>query len=41
MALYTEQTAEDFSADDDYAEWRWYDEAVQRIEAQLAALEAN
>jgi hypothetical protein len=38
---YEQEGAEDFSADDDYAEWRWYDEAVQRIEAQLAALEAN
>ena len=38
---YEQEGAEDFSADDDYAEWRWYDEAVQRIETQLTTLETH
>lgn len=38
---YEQAGMEEFAADDDYVAWRWYDEAVQRIEAQLAALESN
>jgi hypothetical protein len=29
---------EDFAADDDYVQWQWLADAVEAIDAQLAAL---
>jgi hypothetical protein len=37
-ARYTAQGSEDFEADDDYLQWRWYADAVETVNAQLAAL---
>jgi hypothetical protein len=37
-ARYTAQSSEDFEADDDYLQWRWYADAVETVNAQLAAL---
>jgi hypothetical protein len=35
---YTAQGSEDFEADDDYLQWQWYADAVEAINAQLAAI---
>ncbi len=35
---YIAQGSEDFEADDDYLQWRWYADAVETVNAQLAAL---
>ncbi len=35
---YTAQGSEDFAADDDYLQWQWYADAVETINAQLAAI---
>jgi hypothetical protein len=35
---YEAQNTEDFEADDDYLQWRWYLEALETVEAQLAAI---
>jgi hypothetical protein len=35
---YEAQDIEDFEVDDDYLEWRWYLEALETVEAQLAAI---
>jgi len=35
---YTAQGSEDFAADDDYLQWQWYADAVETVNAQLAAL---
>jgi hypothetical protein len=35
---YTAQGSEDFAADDDYLQWQWYADAVEIVNAQLAAL---
>ncbi|MGA9347465.1 MAG: hypothetical protein WBW48_01510 [Anaerolineae bacterium] len=35
---YTAQGSEDFEADDDYLQWQWYADAVETINAQLAAI---
>ena len=37
-ARYTAQGSEDFAADDDYLHWQWYADAVETVNAQLAAL---
>jgi hypothetical protein len=37
-ARYTAQGSEDFEADDDYLQWQWYADAVETINAQLAAI---
>jgi len=37
-ARYTVQGSEDFAADDDYLQWQWYADAVESINAQLAAI---
>lgn len=37
-ARYTAQGSEDFTADDDYLQWRWYADAIETVNAQLAAL---
>ncbi len=37
-ARYTAQGNEDFAADDDYLQWQWYTDAVEMINAQLAAI---
>jgi hypothetical protein len=34
----TAQGSEDFAADDDYLQWQWYADAVETVNAQLAAL---
>lgn len=39
-ARYTTQGAEDFESDDAYLEWQWYADAVETINAQLAAIAA-
>jgi hypothetical protein len=31
---------EDFTADDDYAQWQWYTDAVNAIDSQLEVLAA-
>lgn len=36
--LYERQGHEDFAADDAYLEWKWYAEAVEAVQAQLAIL---
>lgn len=38
---YEEQGQEDFAADDDYLDWRWYTDAVRAVERQLSALEVR
>jgi hypothetical protein len=35
---YTAQGSEDFEVDDDYLQWQWYADAVEAINAQLAAI---
>lgn len=35
---YTAQGSEDFEADDDYLQWQWYADAIETVNAQLAAL---
>ncbi|HID63284.1 MAG TPA: hypothetical protein EYP49_11175 [Anaerolineae bacterium] len=37
-ACYTAPGSEDFAADDDYLQWQWYADAVETVNAQLAAL---
>lgn len=37
-ARYTAQGSEDFEADDDYLQWQWYADAVETVNAQLAAI---
>ena len=37
-ARYTAHGSEDFAADDDYLQWQWYADAVETVNAQLAAL---
>jgi hypothetical protein len=37
-ARYTVHGSEDFAADDDYLQWQWYADAVETVNAQLAAL---
>ncbi|MBX3001242.1 MAG: hypothetical protein KF893_22165 [Caldilineaceae bacterium] len=37
-ARYEAQDTEDFEADDDYLQWRWYLDAIEIVEAQLAAI---
>jgi len=35
---YTAQGSEDFETDDDYLQWQWYADAVETVNAQLAAV---
>jgi hypothetical protein len=35
---YEAQDIEDFEVDDDYLQWRWYLDALEAAEAQLAAI---
>ncbi len=35
---YTAQGSEDFEADDDYLQWQWYTDAIETVNAQLAAI---
>lgn len=35
---YTAQGSEDFEADDDYLQWQWYADAIETVNAQLAAI---
>ena len=37
-ARYTAHGSEDFAADDDYLQWQWYADAIETVNAQLAAL---
>jgi len=37
-ACYTAHGSEDFEADDDYLQWQWYADAVEIINAKLAAI---
>jgi len=37
-ARYTAQGSEDFEADDDYLQWQWYADAIEAVNAQLAAI---
>lgn len=37
-AQYAEEGQEDFDSDDDYLEWRWYSDAITRVQSQLAAV---
>ena len=37
-ARYIAHGSEDFEADDDYLQWQWYADAVETVNAQLAAL---
>jgi hypothetical protein len=37
-ARYTAQGSEDSAADDDYLQWQWYADAIETVNAQLAAL---
>jgi len=35
---YMAQGSEDFEADDDYLQWQWYADAIETVNAQLAAI---
>ena len=35
---YEVEGAENFDADDDYLQWQWYTNAIETVEAQLAAI---
>jgi hypothetical protein len=35
---YEEHHVEDFEVDDDYLQWQWYKDAIEIVEAQLAAI---
>jgi len=35
---YTAQGSENFAADDDYLQWQWYADAIEMVNAQLAAI---
>jgi len=37
-ARYKAQGSEDFAADDDYLQWKWYADAIEMVNAQLAAV---
>ncbi|MBC8265273.1 MAG: hypothetical protein H8E47_14265 [Anaerolineales bacterium] len=37
-ARYTAHGSEDFEADDDYLQWQWDADAIETINAQLAAI---
>ena len=37
---YQQEGGEDFTADDDYTQWQWYDDAVAAIDSQLEVLAA-
>jgi hypothetical protein len=37
-ARYTVIGHEDFQADDDYLQWQWYVDAIEAVNAQLAAI---
>jgi len=37
-ARYTAKHREDFAADDDYLQWQWYADAIETVNAQLAAV---
>ena len=37
-ARYSASGIEDFAADDDYLQWRWYADAIETVNAQLAVL---
>jgi enolase len=37
---YQQESVEDFTADDDYAQWQWYTDAVNAIDSQLEVLAA-
>ena len=37
-ARYMAQGSEEFEADDDYLQWQWYADAVETVNAQLAAI---
>ena len=37
-ARYTAHGSEDFAADDDYLQWQWYADAIETVNAQLAAI---
>ncbi len=41
QARYEAQGVEDFDEDDLYLEWHWFRDALERAEAQLAALSAS
>jgi hypothetical protein len=38
QARYEVEGAENFEADDDYLQWQWYENAIETIDAQLAAI---
>ena len=40
-AYYTAQGSEDFAADDDYLQWQWYADAIETVNAKLAAVSAR
>lgn len=40
-ARYTSQGSENFAADDDYLQWQWYVDAIETVNAQLAAVSAS
>ena len=35
---YEVKNQEDFAADDDYLEWQWYSDAIEKVKAQLAVV---
>lgn len=38
---YTTEDHEDFAADDAYLDWKWYYDAIETVEAQLAVISAS
>ncbi len=35
---YETQNQEDFSVDNDYLEWQWYSDAIEKVKTQLAVI---